>query len=65
MERYFDLVGDEMPDKDQIHLPCWKNQEDIYCRYCTDQEITKKKSWESACSTKSGERVFQMWLFLR
>ena len=29
MLRYFDLVGDKMPDKDQIHLPCWENQKDI------------------------------------
>ena len=38
MERYFDLIGDKMPDKNQIHLPCWENQKDVYNRYCTDLE---------------------------
>ena len=38
MERYFNLIGDKMPDKDQIHLPCWENQKDIYYRYRTDLE---------------------------
>jgi len=36
MKRYFYLVGDKMPDKDQIHLPCWETQKDIYYRYCSD-----------------------------
>ena len=36
MDRYFNLIGDKMPDKDQIHLPCWENQKDIYHRYCND-----------------------------
>jgi len=36
MKRYFYLVGDKMPDKDQIHLPCWETHKDIYYRYCND-----------------------------
>lgn len=36
MERYFNLIGDKMPDKDQIHLPCWETQKDIYHRYSSD-----------------------------
>ena len=29
MDRYFNLIGDKMPDKVQFHLPCWENQKDI------------------------------------
>ena len=29
MERYFNLIGDNMPDKDQILLLCWETQKDI------------------------------------
>ena len=36
MDRYFNLIGDRMPDKNQIHLPCWETQKDIYNRYCSD-----------------------------
>jgi hypothetical protein len=36
MERYFNLIGDKLPDKDQIHLPSWDKQKDIYQRYKTD-----------------------------
>ena len=36
MDRYFNLVGDKMPDSNQIHLPCWENQKDIHYRYCCD-----------------------------
>ena len=38
MEKYFDLIGDKMPDKNQIHLPCWENQKDVHNRYSTDLE---------------------------
>ena len=24
MDRYFNLIGDKMPDENQIHLPCWE-----------------------------------------
>ena len=33
MERYFNLIGDKLPDRNQIHLPSWDNQKDIYQRY--------------------------------
>jgi len=36
MKRYFFLVGDKMPDRCQIHLPCWETRKDVYSRYCTD-----------------------------
>ena len=29
MESYFDLIGDKMPDKNQIHLPSWESEKDI------------------------------------
>ena len=38
MDRYFHLIGDMMPDKDQIHLPCWETQKDIYHRYSSDMQ---------------------------
>ena len=25
-----------MPDRCQIHLPCWETRKDVYSRYCTD-----------------------------
>ena len=36
MERYFNLIGDHMPDKNQIHLPSWESQKSIYTRYVDD-----------------------------
>ena len=30
MDAYFNLIGDKMPDKNQIHLPSWEAQKDIY-----------------------------------
>ena len=33
MKRYFELIGDKMPDKDQIHLPSWDTQKAVYQRY--------------------------------
>ena len=36
MERYFHLVGDKMPHNNQIHLPSWETQKDVYQRYCMD-----------------------------
>lgn len=38
MERYFNLIGDKMPDSNQIHLPSWETQKDIHARYCQDME---------------------------
>lgn len=40
MNGYFNLIGDHMPDKDQIHLPSWESQKDIYSRYVGD--MTKR-----------------------
>ena len=34
MERYFNLIGDKMPDTKQIHLPSWETRKDIHTRYC-------------------------------
>lgn len=39
MTRYFHLVGDKMPNKDQIHLPSWETQKDIYTRYKSDMQL--------------------------
>jgi hypothetical protein len=36
MNRYFKLIGDKLPDKDQIHLPSWDTQKAIYQRYKDD-----------------------------
>ena len=33
MHRYFHLVGDKMPHVDQIHLPSWETQKDVFFRY--------------------------------
>ena len=44
MERYFNLIGDKMPDKNQIHLPCWETQKDIYQRFCNDIGFRKEET---------------------
>ena len=36
MKRYFDLIGDKLPDKDRIHLPSWEAQCNVYSRYKED-----------------------------
>jgi len=36
MEKYFHLLGDKMPNSNQIHLPSWDTQKDIYARYKQD-----------------------------
>jgi hypothetical protein len=33
MDRYFNLIGDKLPDKLKIHLPSWDSQKNIYERY--------------------------------
>ena len=40
MNAYFNLIGDKMPHKDQLHLPSWETQKDIYHRYVGD--MTKR-----------------------
>ena len=39
MERYFHLIGDKMPHNNQVHLPSWETQKDIYERYMADMEV--------------------------
>ena len=36
MNAYFSLIGDKMPHKNQLHLPSWETQKDIYYRYVGD-----------------------------
>lgn len=36
MERYFNLIGDKLPDKLKIHLPSWETQRDVFNRYKED-----------------------------
>lgn len=38
MGAYFKLIGDRMPDKNQVHLPSWETQKDIYSRYLKDMK---------------------------
>lgn len=38
MTRYFKLVGDKMPDKDQTHLPSWDSRKAIFNRYQDDMK---------------------------
>ena len=38
MDAYFNLIGDKMPDKNQIHLPSWETRKDIYNRYFGDMK---------------------------
>lgn len=38
MDAYFNLIGDRMPDKNQLHLPSWENQKNIYSRYLQDMQ---------------------------
>lgn len=38
MDRYFNLVGDKMPNSNQIHLPSWETRKDVYARYKDDME---------------------------
>lgn len=37
LDAYFKLIGDRMPDKNQVHLPSWETQKDIYSRYLKDE----------------------------
>ena len=39
MERYFNLIADNMLDKDQMHLPCWETQKEFYYRYLLQMSI--------------------------
>ena len=49
MDAHFNLIGDRMPDKNQIHLPSWENQKNIYCRYLQESqkcELERRKLLE-------------------
>ena len=37
MDRYF-LIGDKMPHNDQVHLPSWETQKDLFVRYESDMK---------------------------
>ena len=39
MEKYFNLIGDKMPNSSQVHLPSWETQKDIHARYCQDMNL--------------------------
>ena len=38
MRQYFNLIGDRMPHKNQIHLPSWETRKAYYYRYKADME---------------------------
>lgn len=48
MDAYFNLIGDKMPTKDQIHLPSWETQKDIYSRYAEDMNSRGMKEEDIA-----------------
>ena len=39
MSRYFHLVGDHMPHSNQLHLPSWETQKDVYSRFMDDMKL--------------------------
>ena len=39
MQRYFDLIGNKMPQNNQIHLPSWETQKSVYERFWEDMAI--------------------------
>ena len=38
MDRYFHLIGDKMPHNNQVHLPSWETQKDLFLRYESDMK---------------------------
>ena len=38
MDRYFHLIGDKMPHNNQVHLPSWETQKDLFFRYESDMK---------------------------
>ena len=61
MDRYFNLIGDRMPDKNQIHLPCWETQKDVYNRYCSDMMLRGSLQEGFLGISMFGMRGFLMW----
>ena len=49
MERYFHLIGDKMPHNEQIHLPSWETQKDVYTRYSSDMSSQQITSDDTVC----------------
>ena len=58
MGRYFFLVGDKMPDKNQVHLPCWETRKDVYHRYCSDMQSTTGNVLQLSMFYKLWKRKF-------
>ena len=55
MNAHFHLISDRMPDKNQIHLPSWENQKNIYCCYLQNLQkcgLERKKMLELVFSTR-------------
>ena len=48
MDYYFNLIGDKMPTKNQIHLPSWETQKDIYSWYARDMKARGLKEEDTA-----------------
>ena len=57
MERYFHLVGDKMPHNDQIHLPSWETQKDVFQRYSSDM-AEQQLSQEDTVSLSTFYRIW-------
>ena len=67
MERYFTLIGDKMPNTEQVHLPSWESRRDIYCRYKEDMSSQEMGSDTISLDMflKYGEKIFPMLLSQR
>ena len=55
MKRYFELIGDQMPNCNQIHLPSWETQKDVYQRYVSDMQ---QQNIEGVVSLKT---FYRLW----
>ena len=49
MRRYFNLIGDRMPHKNQIHLPSWETRKAYYYRYKADMEAQASEDDNVVC----------------
>lgn len=56
MKRYFHLIGDHMPHNNQIHLPSWDTQKNVYERYKDDMAMQSSES--SVVSLRS---FYRLW----
>ena len=57
MQRYFTLMGDQMPHNNRIHLPSWDSQKLVYARYKEDMLIQGGDDYE-IISLRSFYRVW-------